>query len=380
MWVETALEDLASTADGVPAKFLDEYVKNVDSGGRLAAQRLREAVIGYLTEEIPNLRNDVEVSIRVYANMKGISKLYCDANILDQREQFERFARAFNMSHPLCDFVDAGSGKECSDDKIRGTVTGKLKYRLLTFFAETFKLHVGNLHCKHIIFGGSADNGYARMLGPFAGNDSARSRVTMLEGPPFAQELSQLTSKFQTSAFPNVFRDTKIPARRVSFSTTPPREASPRPSTWASTVAVGPPTPSTEQPRAVTPERTRSQESQSAIPRNRNGQRVDPPLMPSGALVTSLKARKLCNQHHLAGYCPFPNCHHEHGRNLNDREMIALRYVARSAPCKWGLYCEDTECFSGHECKHPLCDGTICRFSSDMHNVDTRVVAVESAR
>lgn len=52
--------------------------------------------------------------------MKGLGKVYVDAKILEQREPFERFARAFNMSHPLCDFIDAGNGKECSDNKIRG--------------------------------------------------------------------------------------------------------------------------------------------------------------------------------------------------------------------------------------------------------------------
>ena len=101
-------------------KFLDEYVKDVESGGQVVAQGLRDATLRYLRLEIPDLKHDVEVLIRVYGNMKGLSKLYCDANILDEREQFERFTRFFNMTHPLCDSIHAGSGKECSDDKIRG--------------------------------------------------------------------------------------------------------------------------------------------------------------------------------------------------------------------------------------------------------------------
>ncbi|KAL8698943.1 MAG: hypothetical protein Q9201_006289 [Fulgogasparrea decipioides] len=100
--------------------FLDKYVKGVESGGREAAQRLRDAATDYLRKQIPDLKHDAKIVIRVYGNMKGLSKLYCDADILDQREQFETFARAFNMNHPLCDYVDAGNGKECSDDKIRG--------------------------------------------------------------------------------------------------------------------------------------------------------------------------------------------------------------------------------------------------------------------
>ncbi|KAL8686608.1 MAG: hypothetical protein Q9218_006989 [Villophora microphyllina] len=155
--------------------FLDEYVKNIDIGGQLAAQHLRDATLNYIKAELPDLNHDIKILVRVYANMKGLSKLYCDANILDHREQFEKFTRSFNMSHSLCDFVDAGNGKECSDDKIR----------------ELFKLHVDDLHCKHIIFGGSADNGYARMLGPYSGTEDVCKRVTMIEGPPFAQELAR---------------------------------------------------------------------------------------------------------------------------------------------------------------------------------------------
>lgn len=52
--------------------------------------------------------------------MNGLNKMYCDSNVLEQREDFGRFVRGFNMGHPLCDFIDAGNGKECSDDKIRG--------------------------------------------------------------------------------------------------------------------------------------------------------------------------------------------------------------------------------------------------------------------
>ena len=86
----------------------------------MAAQLLRNAVLEYISIKIPCLPQDLEVVIKVYGNLKGLSRLYCDAKILDQREDFENFVRAFNMSHPSCDFIDAGNGKECSDDKIRG--------------------------------------------------------------------------------------------------------------------------------------------------------------------------------------------------------------------------------------------------------------------
>lgn len=101
-------------------KFLDDLGKNEESGGQEATQLLRGSVSEYLKKKFPELQHDLVIVIRVYANMKGLGKIYYDAKILEQREQFDRFARAFNMGHPLCDFVDAGNGKECSDDKIRG--------------------------------------------------------------------------------------------------------------------------------------------------------------------------------------------------------------------------------------------------------------------
>lgn len=74
----------------------------------------------YLRSKIPELPHDLDIVIRIYGNMYGLNKTYCDADILEHREMFARFVRGFNMAHPLCDFVDAGNRKECSDVKIRG--------------------------------------------------------------------------------------------------------------------------------------------------------------------------------------------------------------------------------------------------------------------
>src|SRR5689334_20617234 len=89
------------------------------------------------------------------------------------------------------------------------------------YHVETFRLHVGDVHCKHIVFCGSTDNGYARLLGPYSGAEATCSRITMVEGAPFERELAELKDKFCTTSFPVVFRDTKLPpGRRVSFSAT----------------------------------------------------------------------------------------------------------------------------------------------------------------
>jgi len=69
--------------------------------------------------DLPNLRN-LKFVIRTYANFRGLAKAYTDNEILQQPWEFESFVRGFNMGHSLCDFTDAGNGKECADEKIRG--------------------------------------------------------------------------------------------------------------------------------------------------------------------------------------------------------------------------------------------------------------------
>lgn len=231
-------------------------------------------------------------------------------------------------------------------------------------------MQIGDVHCKHVIFGGSADNGYARMLAPYLGHESVTRQITMLEGPPFAPELARLVPHFTTTSFATVFRNTKLPSRRVSFSTTPPQSTTPKPASWASAVTMRPTT-STEDMQE--PLHTLELKV-GAIPRNAYGQRVDMPLSFSQALFPMLKAAKLCNPYHLTEKCPFSSCNYTHGRKLEGIELTTLRYVARLAPCKWGLDCSDSNCILGHRCVRTRCDGGDCRFSYDMHNVDTKIV------
>ncbi|PGH11185.1 hypothetical protein AJ79_05027 [Helicocarpus griseus UAMH5409] len=366
--------------DGDSMNFLDEFVRDGESGGQEAARLLIRNVSEYIQNELIDLRHDLAVIVRVYANLKGLRRTYQEADILDDENDFELFVRGFNMGHPMCDFVDAGAGKECSDEKIR----------------ETFKLHAGNVHCKHIIFAGSTDNGYARLLGPYSSTEVGK-RVTMLEGPPFERELAALKDKFRTTSFPTLFRDTKLPpTRRVSFSATPIHTPTPKPPSYASAASLSssppsytgssPPTPAPSEKAPGSPNGSQngangstwvngngSTNSWTVVLRNKKGQRVDPPIKPSPSIVQSLKSRKLCNPYHLLGTCHFLACKHEHGERLNDKMMEALRYVARLAPCPAGLECEDENCYSGHRCPNNPCHRPNCHFPKEMHAVDTKV-------
>lgn len=232
-------------------------------------------------------------------------------------------------------------------------------------------------HCQHILFGGSADNGYARVLEPYVEDETVRGKITLLEGPPFARELAVIKDKFRVASFANVFRHQKLfnNKRRISFHITPPATPS------VDYASVAGKAPSTSAPPPTT------QLSPSRVPvstqvlRNRMGQRVDAPLKYSFDDFMSLKARKLCNSFHLLGKCSsrafenYGKCQHDHDGTLNRSEMEALRAVARQSPCQRGLECNDPDCPFGHRCTRINCAMGDCRFSRAMNNVDTKIVS-----
>ena len=97
------------------------------SGGEHTAQKLREATLDYAKNLDETSKYDVEIVVRIYANIEGLNKTYRDTKILSSPSQFDMFVRGFNKSHPLCDFVDAGNDKEAADSKIKGEI---ICYRL----------------------------------------------------------------------------------------------------------------------------------------------------------------------------------------------------------------------------------------------------------
>lgn len=193
----------------------------------------------------------------------------------------------------------------------------------------------------------------------------------MLEGPPFARELIPLVEHFQQCTFPRVFRNTKIPPRRVSFSTTPPRSVSPKIPSYASTAAAA----KVEGSNNVLVAKA-DYLAEDIIPRNSQGQRVDLPITVPRAVLDSLRGRKWCNTHYLLGYCGFmESCSYEHETPLNENQKNGLRLIARQTPCVEGLDCDDLDCISGHKCPRKPCNyGAGCRFSREMHNVDSKAV------
>ena len=207
-----------------------------------------------------------------------------------------------------------------------------------------FELHLNDLHCKRIIFGGSADNGYARVLAPHRGDAAVRSRLTLLEGQPFAKELKPLTTSFIPTNFPGVFRTEKL-----SSNTT---EKSPklREATFAAVAGAS----SAEGSAAGTGRRKESPDSAGGtepVKIDEKGQRVDPPLArPSSETSALIRATKYCNYHHLKGGCSYPaeSCEHTHGERLTGLRYDALRWVVRLNLCRAGGACRDAKCVFSH--------------------------------
>ena len=238
-----------------------------------------------------------------------------------------------------------------------------------------FKSSVTDARCQRIYFGGSADNGYARLLAPYLETQGVCNRVCLVEGPPFAHELAEIKDRFGTTAFEDVFRTQKLPTlkRRVSLRTTPPET----PSMGYATVASRPA--STPSPTgALGPPPGRASSTTGKVQRNRLGQRVDTELKYSSLDFQDLKARKLCNRFHLTGKCPNPQlhgkCYHEHGERVPASQRNTLLAISRLSPCPLGSWCDDSQCIMGHRCPRPSCYIEDCRFPYDMHDVDTQVV------
>ncbi|RSM05275.1 hypothetical protein CDV31_009673 [Fusarium ambrosium] len=337
--------------DGDCMPFLDDYVRQGMTGGKKAAQALKEAI----KAQWPAYSRR-EIITHIYANMRGLGVTYESSGVVSNIMDWYAFVSGFNMVDPMFDYLDAGNGKECADYKIK----------------TVFQHHFDNVHCRRIILGASADNGYARLLGKYAGDKSSQERIALIEGPSFARELKEIADQFETCSFVDVFSSQTIhkpaPFARMSLPTLPAMPALP-------------PAPDSgfrpqKRQRSISP-MTASPVTASPILRNKNGDRIDSHLpVYSPEEFNEVKSWKLCNNFYLLGQCLAPNkCIHDHDKQLTSDQMDVLRSIARGAPCRNGLKCDDPRCMNGHSCRYRVCVRKDCRFPLEMHNVDTNVVS-----
>ncbi len=105
--------------DGDGMIFNDEYLQQGERGGKEAASQLWSAMNVFVHQHLPHLSSP-KIIARIYANVKGLGDVLQKSGIIDRATLFEDFARGFNGSKLLFDFIDVGSGKDKADDKITG--------------------------------------------------------------------------------------------------------------------------------------------------------------------------------------------------------------------------------------------------------------------
>lgn len=101
-------------------KFVNELLAAGEPGGHQASRLLKASVIEYLRTKHSEVPANVKITIRVYANFKGLARAYCDAQVIGNPTELGNFVNGFNKEDALCDFVNAGDGKECADEKLKG--------------------------------------------------------------------------------------------------------------------------------------------------------------------------------------------------------------------------------------------------------------------
>lgn len=217
-------------------------------------------------------------------------------------------------------------------------------------------------------------------------DESARHRITILEGPPTHPDLVA-TGLNIMNLNGDIFRSDKLvwenyrrqsdatpvattpPATVAGMSPLPPPSATPvslhsnggaalPPSSYATAIKAATPPPQVTlpfQPKPKTPAVRREK-----VPAWNPGLRgLDPPLEVNQSALDNIKKRKdnnkLCNNHYLRGPCAKGDaCCFEHKYRPNEAEKTAIAFLARLNPCTNGQDCEVEDCIYGHHVSHLL--------------------------
>lgn len=102
-------------------QFNDQLIARGESGGEEAADTLL-AVLQQFVRSLPDGIMGVEIMVKAFANLSGLSSaLHRDKRLRD-KDQLRAFAAGFSSRQRFFDFVDVGSGKERADFKVQGKV------------------------------------------------------------------------------------------------------------------------------------------------------------------------------------------------------------------------------------------------------------------
>ncbi|KAI0019815.1 hypothetical protein F4780DRAFT_745036 [Xylariomycetidae sp. FL0641] len=358
-------------ADGLI--FKEQLLRQGIEGGRKAANALRDVVAEHLT-----FANQTEIIAKVVANVPGlVSALKRDGSI-DNEMDLKDFILGFNQARASFDFVDLGYGKQRADDKIK----------------ETARFHLGNYNCKQILLGISHDAGYAPFLEDVLCDNSARQRITVLEGYSTVRDIT--VTGVRIMKFQAIFRSERIIDRpSISAPSAPPSTSSvssvssPVP---GHTPAISYATVTQTQQRGASPppqitlplapKSTNTPRQPKPLPTawNPGPRGLDTPIPLNQNVLDTIKRRKdsnkLCNNHYLRGPCAKgDDCCFEHDYKPNKEEKNAIAFLARLNPCTNGQDCDVENCIYGHHCPsvvNGVCTHPYCKFRVDEHPPGTK--------
>lgn len=183
---------------------LDHFTQQACPPGAHAAQAIKNEVQQYLISNKNRLSLQSRVTTRVFYNVEGRGAQEGRIGHLATGKLSE-FARNFTESMPLFDYMDCGRGKERADSKIQGTYAVCVRrIESLTLGSENVHLFVRNPQCQTIFLAAVTDNGFARLLEQYAGDEDTKKKIVLVHPGFVRREIVAL--KFTAIEWPRVFQ------------------------------------------------------------------------------------------------------------------------------------------------------------------------------
>ncbi|KAJ5663970.1 hypothetical protein N7507_004701 [Penicillium longicatenatum] len=188
--------------DGDGALFRDEFLRRPRQGAIEASQRLVQAVKNEIRDGSIDKAN-LTVVVRIFANMRGLSKVMAHERVIGSQGDLAVFAKEFNTTCDGFDFINVGYGKENADSKMR---------KMLDHYYRT-------VQCKKIFWVGCHDNGYLHDLQQYSSDPASKHRIVLVATTP-AEPNFQSRLPYRMTRFDSVFRATPLKGEDAEYSPT----------------------------------------------------------------------------------------------------------------------------------------------------------------
>ena len=413
--------------DGDGYVFDDDLVSGGAEGGQKAARLLNDTVKSSLRSRgLDHCR----IMVRVYANLAGLSKTLSKAKLAGpEKRSLAPFTASFTRSNDLFDFVDAGDLKENADFKIRAMFrqfAENAQCRHIYFagchdvgYLSELTPYVGNRDRITLVRTPAFHHEFTK-LGMRVEDFPNIFRSMPLEGQapnmpmkappvlpaqpptaPAANGTSTICTFFQKGIC-KYGKSCRYSHVKLNTNGSPATSANANGS-WRQNSAGETPTapchmahlnksdndfmtghsdPVQVQIDFATALPQVESVSRNEIPVNKDQHRLDAYIPPPSAEDKSafharIAVQKLCNRHHLHGYCPNrDNCEYDH-EPASPGVVNCLKQVVRNGPCPRKGACRAPNCMNGHICQKAECryrgGKLFCKFSPETHGVDLNV-------